>query len=94
MTIREEILAAIDLNLLVVFICIHKKQSISLAAKSLGVTQPAVSNSLAKLRQKFNDPLFTRSGKGVVATPKAERIASKLCPAMKLIADAITHNFR
>ncbi|SDG35617.1 regulatory helix-turn-helix protein, lysR family [Pseudomonas benzenivorans] len=46
MAICEHTIAAIDLHLLVVFMCIYKEQSITSAAKSLGVTQPAVSNSL------------------------------------------------
>lgn len=94
MTIREDTFASIDLNLLVVFMCIYKEQSITLAAKSLGVTQPAVSNSLVKLRDKFNDPLFTRSGRGIVATPKAKKIASELRPAMRLITATLASNFR
>lgn len=94
MSIREDTLAAIDLNLLVAFMCIYKEKSITLATKSLGVTQPAVSNSLIRLREKFNDPLFIRSGRGVMATPKAEKIASELCPAMRLIAVMLASNLR
>jgi DNA-binding transcriptional LysR family regulator len=77
--------ASIDLNLLVVFLRIYKERNLTLAAKSLGVTQPAVSNSLVKLRSKFDDQLFRRAGRGVVPTNKAEEIAAALCPAMKQI---------
>ncbi|GLK90393.1 LysR family transcriptional regulator [Pseudomonas turukhanskensis] len=85
MIICEDTFDALDLNLLMVFLRIYKERSVTLAAKSLGVTQPAVSNSLAKLREKFGDPLFTRVGRGVSPTHAADKIAAELCPAMKQI---------
>jgi DNA-binding transcriptional LysR family regulator len=85
MIICEDTFDALDLNLLMVFLRIYKERSLTLAAKSLGVTQPAVSNSLAKLREKFGDPLFTRVGRGVSPTHAADKIAAELCPAMKQI---------
>ncbi|WP_025858332.1 LysR family transcriptional regulator [Pseudomonas sp. CHM02] len=53
-------LTQIDLNLLLVLFIIHESLSVSVAAKRLGVGQPAVSNSLKKLRCLFDDPLFLR----------------------------------
>ncbi|RZM91828.1 LysR family transcriptional regulator [Escherichia sp. E10V10] len=57
-----------DLNLLVIFECIYQHLSISKAAESLYITPSAVSQSLQRLRTQFNDPLFTRAGKGITPT--------------------------
>ena len=64
-----------DLNLLRTFTALMKERSVTAASQQLGLTQPAVSGSLAKLRQLFGDPLFTRTRYGIVPTPKAEAIA-------------------
>lgn len=64
-----------DLNLLRTFAALMKERSVTAASQDLGLTQPAVSGSLAKLRQLFGDPLFTRTRYGIVPTPKAEAIA-------------------
>lgn len=57
-----------DLNLLVIFECIYQHLSIRKAAESLYITPSAVSQSLQRLRNQFNDPLFIRSGKGITPT--------------------------
>ena len=57
-----------DLNLLVIFECIYQNLSISKAAETLFITPSAVSQSLQRLRTQFNDPLFTRAGKGITPT--------------------------
>ncbi|WP_434643326.1 DNA-binding transcriptional repressor CitR [Klebsiella sp. I138] len=57
-----------DLNLLVVFECIYQHLSISRAAETLFITPSAVSQSLQRLRNQINDPLFIRSGKGIIPT--------------------------
>ena len=64
-----------DLNLLRTFAALMKERSVTAASQQLGLTQPAVSGSLAKLRQLFGDPLFTRTRYGIVPTLKAEAIA-------------------
>ncbi len=51
-----------DLNLLVIFECIYQHLSISKAAAMLFITPSAVSQSLQRLRQQLNDPLFVRVG--------------------------------
>jgi LysR family transcriptional activator of mexEF-oprN operon len=85
LSINEELFAGFDLNLMVVFLVLYREQSVSLAAKRLNVGQPAVSGSLCRLRQRFNDPLFTRHGRGVKPTPKAEHIARNLAPSFSKI---------
>ncbi|VTN14955.1 HTH-type transcriptional regulator LeuO [Raoultella terrigena] len=60
-----------DLNLLVIFECIYQHLSISQAAGTLFITPSAVSQSLQRLRNQLNDPLFIRSGKGMSPTTLA-----------------------
>ncbi len=64
-----------DLNLLKTFAALMTERSVTAASQRLGLTQPAVSGSLAKLRRLFDDPLFTRTRYGIVPTKKAEAIA-------------------
>ena len=82
MSINEETFMGFDLNLMVVFLVLYREQSVSAAARCLSVGQPAVSGSLCRLRQRFDDPLFVRFGRGVRTTPKAERIARTLAPSL------------
>jgi DNA-binding transcriptional LysR family regulator len=67
-------LRALDLNLLPVFEAIYIERSLTRASEALHVTQPAVSNALARLRSVFGDPLFVRSGRGMTPTPAAESL--------------------
>jgi DNA-binding transcriptional LysR family regulator len=69
-------LRTFDLNLLRVFEAIHHDRSVSIAADKLGLSQPAVSNALNRLRQHLDDPLFVRTTKGMEPTPKAEDLAA------------------
>lgn len=85
MGVNEDLLRDVDLNLLVVFLVIYREENLTRTAQMLGVGQPAVSASLAKLRQRFDDPLFHRGGRGMVPTVKAQRIAGDLLPAIKRI---------
>jgi len=67
----------LDLNgrLLQLLVAVVEEGSITRAAERLGVTQSAVSHLLDKLRAILNDPLFVKSGRGIVATDRAERLA-------------------
>lgn len=68
-----------DLNLLVVFDALFETRSATLAGQRLGRTQSAISNSLKKLRQAMDDPLFVRSPNGLVPTARAEEIQDQVC---------------
>jgi DNA-binding transcriptional LysR family regulator len=57
-----------DLNLLRVFEAIWETRSVSKAAERLTLTQPAVSSALARLREAYSDPLFTRAGTQMAPT--------------------------
>jgi DNA-binding transcriptional LysR family regulator len=63
-----------DLNLLPIAVALYDELSVSRAARSLGMSQPAVSKALRRLRETFNDPLFVRSPRGIVPTPRAHSI--------------------
>lgn len=90
MNIDESKFGGIDLNLLVVFMVIFRERNASRAAGYLKVGQPAVSNSLRRLRERFNDPLFLRDGYGMRPTKKAVELADALLPAMSIIGAVIS----
>ena len=90
MNIDEHKFAGIDLNLLVVFMVMFREGSVSKAAKYLNVRQPAVSGSLVRLRNCFDDPLFFREGRGMRPTSRAVEIATALLPAMSIIGAVIS----
>ena len=64
-------LAAIDLNLLVVFDALMSERNVTRAGKKIGLSQPATSNALARLRNLFEDDLFVRTPNGMQPTPRA-----------------------
>lgn len=64
-------LARVDLNLLVSLQVLLEELNVTRAAERLHVSQPAMSKTLLRLRSVFEDPLFTRSGRGLVPTPRA-----------------------
>jgi DNA-binding transcriptional LysR family regulator len=67
--------AAFDLNLLRVFATLDRTRSVSLAARALGLSQPATSAALARLRRATGDPLFVYAGGAMQPTPAARRLA-------------------
>jgi DNA-binding transcriptional LysR family regulator len=75
----------IDLNLLVLFNQLLTDGRVSKAADSLDLTQPAVSNSLAKMRRIFGDELFLRTSAGMKPTPFAEQLAEPIAYALAMI---------
>jgi len=79
----------LDLNLLHVFAAVHASRSVSRAAERLGLSQPAVSNALTRLRLALRDPLFRRGPGGVRPTPKADQLARQVEAALQLIDVAL-----
>jgi DNA-binding transcriptional LysR family regulator len=79
----------LDLNLLHVFAAVHTARSVSRAADALGMSQPAVSHALTRLRLALHDPLFTRAPGGVRPTPRAEQLARQVEAALQLIDVAL-----
>ncbi len=78
----------IDLNLLVVFQQLLLDRRVSKAAEHLGVSQPGVSNALARLRKLTDDPLFLRTPSGMEPTPFAEQLAEPTARALQVIHSA------
>jgi DNA-binding transcriptional LysR family regulator len=81
----------IDLNLLRVFDAVLREKGVTPAAARLGLTQPAVSNALARLRKLFGDALFVRTPGGVDATPFARELAEPIRQALALLESALAH---
>jgi len=71
-------LGAIDLNLLVVFDAIMRERSVTRAGQRLGLSQPAMSHALTRLRHMLKDELFVRSPNGMMPTPRAEQLATPI----------------
>src|SRR5207302_2440073 len=71
-------LAVIDLNLLVVFDAIMRERSVTRAGQRLGLSQPAMSHALTRLRHMLKDELFVRSPNGMAPTPRAEELATPI----------------
>ncbi|WP_373099720.1 MULTISPECIES: LysR family transcriptional regulator [Pasteurellaceae] len=78
-------LRTLDLNLLKAFHALMEEKSVSLAAQRLALTQPAMSGTLARLRDSFDDPLFLRAQRGIQPTTFAEQLA----PQVKQILDQV-----
>ena len=79
----------LDLNLLVVFNQLLVERRVSKVADNLGVSQPAVSNSLAKLRKLLGDELFLRTPKGMEPTPYADQLAESVSYALAMIHSGV-----
>lgn len=75
-------LHSVDLNLLVIFQHLFNTRRVSTVAEELGVTQPAVSNALARLRKLFDDELFIRTSKGMLPTPLATELSAPVAAAL------------
>lgn len=89
MTIKESDFRKIDLNLLIAFAVLFREQSVSLAADKLHLGQPAVSGSLARLREMFDDPLFIRSGHRMQPTARASELHGELMPLLEQLQSAL-----
>ncbi|HRL94691.1 MAG: LysR substrate-binding domain-containing protein [Pseudomonas sp.] len=78
-------LSKVDLNLFIVFDAIYTEANLTRAGQIVGITQPAVSNALSRLRETFNDPLFVRTAQGMVPTPMAQNIIGPVRNALQLL---------
>ena len=76
---------SVDLNLLVIFDAMARLGSVNRTAEAVGLSQPATSGALARLRSVFDDPLFVRSGSRMEPTPRALELA----PAVRRVVQTI-----
>ena len=79
----------IDLNLLVAFEALIEEGSVTAAAERIGLSQPAMSNVLARLRKLFGDPLLVRTPEGMAPTPRAQELAEPIHLALSAIQQAL-----
>lgn len=88
---RSEIttLRNVDLNLITVFDAVMQQQNITRAAQTLGMSQPAVSNAVSRLKVMFNDELFVRNGRGIKPTQRARQLFGPIRQAIQLIKNEL-----
>lgn len=73
----------IDLNLLAAFDALMSECNVTRAATRVGVSQPAMSAALSRLRKLLGDPLFLRSAEGLLPTPRARELAEPISQALR-----------
>ncbi|MGF1467557.1 MAG: LysR family transcriptional regulator [Sandaracinaceae bacterium] len=78
-------LSRIDLNLLVALDALIEERSVTRAAGRIGVTQSAMSHTLRRLRDVFDDPLLVRVGAGMQLTPRAEALSATLRSGLRTL---------
>jgi len=86
-------LRQLDLNLLLVFNALFQHRSTKLAAAAIGLTQPAVSHALARLRLTYDDALFVRQRQTMQPTPRALELIEPIAQALDLVAGTLDQNF-
>lgn len=84
----------IDLNLLRLFDAVYRLRSVSRAAQALGLSQPAASQGITRLRLQVRDALFVRAPGGVRPTPRADRLALAVQTAIASIEEALNEGER
>ncbi|HET9450367.1 MAG TPA: LysR family transcriptional regulator, partial [Aggregicoccus sp.] len=83
-------MSAVDLNLLHVLHVVLEERSVTRAARKLHVTPPAVSNSLARLRELLGDPLLVRTGRSLSPTPFALALLPQLQAGLRALGQVVT----
>jgi DNA-binding transcriptional LysR family regulator len=83
-----------DLNLLPIAVALYDELSVSRAARRLGMSQPAVSKALRRLREAFDDDLFVRSPSGIVPTPRAHAIIRAARPHLQHLQEDLLRGER
>lgn len=80
---------AIDLNLLAAFDALWSERSVTRAGKRIGLSQPAMSGALGRLRVMLGDPLFVRDKSGLRPTERAEQLADPIAKALAALRIAV-----
>jgi DNA-binding transcriptional LysR family regulator len=83
-------ISGVNLNLLVAFDALFEELSVTAAARRAGVTQPAMSNTLAQLRTLFDDALFVRHRTGLSPTARAKQLAEPIRRGLGLLQGALS----
>jgi len=84
-----------DLNLLIVFDAVMQERSVTRAGSRIGLSQPAMSHALSRLRHMLKDDLFVRAPDGMVPTPRADRLAGPIRSALAQLRQSLEapHSF-
>src|SRR5258706_461364 len=82
-------LASVDLNLLVAFDALLTERHVTRAGERVGLSQPAMSNALARLRALFDDPLFVRNAGRMEPTTRAAALAEPVRGALLQLQTAL-----
>src|SRR5580765_3894625 len=82
---RRRSLSAIDIELLRLFDALHRERHVTRAARVSGLSQPAMSRALLRMRAAFEDELFVRTPKGMMPTPRADELA----PAVRRVLESV-----
>jgi DNA-binding transcriptional LysR family regulator len=82
-------ITAVDLNLLKAFDALHTERAVTRAAGRIGLSQPAMSHALSRLRDLFADELFVRTSDGMKPTARAREIAPLIAAAIEQIETAL-----
>jgi len=81
---HETNLSAFDMNLLVALEALLEERSVTRAARRVGISQPAMSHALRRLRDELEDPLLVRDGRAMIPSPRAERLRGQV---VRVLAD-------
>ncbi|WP_141346415.1 LysR family transcriptional regulator [Vibrio inusitatus] len=87
----KDLVTNLDLNLLRVFTVLFQEKNMRRASERLNVTQPAVSQSLKRLRQHFDEPLFVKVTGGLAATGYAEQLYDLVSPNLEALFSGLSH---
>jgi DNA-binding transcriptional LysR family regulator len=85
----RQTVARLDLNLLVLFDAVQRHRNLTAAGVELGLSQPAVSRGIGRLRQAYGEALFVRQQRGVQPTPLAEQLAPVVAQALALLRSTV-----
>lgn len=83
----------LDVALLELFECIRRTKNLSAAGQQMGLSQPAVSRGVARLREMYGDALFIRRPRGVEPTPFAEALAAPVASALQTLRSTFSRPF-
>ncbi|MFF2324811.1 MULTISPECIES: LysR family transcriptional regulator [unclassified Streptomyces] len=82
-------LASVNLNLLVPLLAVLEERSVTKAAERVGLSQPAMSHALTRMRRLLGDDLVVRQGAGVTLTPRALELIAPLRSALQQTAQIV-----
>src|ERR1700738_1253115 len=82
-------ITGVDLNLLIAFESLLDERHVGRAANRVGLSQPAFSNAISRLRVRLDDPLFVRTARGMLPTPRAEQLGGPIRSALSILRQTL-----